>query len=284
MSTCPAALSIMQSKPLLLRSADGASISLQSHGGQLTSWKPAAHVEQLFASPVEPPPGAALRGGVPLIFPQFAMQGPLPRHGLVRTRPWQLLQSREDEMAMAVYRIESDEETLAIWPHAFALEFTVLAQGSSLELELAVQNTGEAAFEFQAALHTYLRVSDVAQCVIEGLQDRRYLDSLRGQEGVQHSARLELLNGRAVDRIVYGVGESAITVYDHGEGVTRAIRAEHSGFADAVIWNPGEEHGLADLPADAWRHFLCVEAAQIEQPLRLAPDEEWLGRQRLSLA
>lgn len=269
---------------LSLRARDGARISAHALGGQLLQWQPAgSNSSALFLSPLTTP-GAARRGGVPLVFPQFAMQGPLPRHGLVRTRDWQLVEQREDEMAMAVYRIESDDETLAIWPHAFALEFTALAQGAHLELELAVENTGERAFEFQAALHTYLRVSDVAQCVVEGLQDRRYLDSLSGREGVQHSARLELLNGRAVDRIVYGVGESAITVYDHGDGVTRAIRAEHSGFADAVIWNPGAEHGLADLPADSWREFLCVEAAQIEQPLRLAPGEEWLGRQRLSLA
>ncbi len=269
---------------LVLRARDASTLSVARRGAQLLSWCPAGGPEQLFASPILPPAGAPRRGGVPLIFPQFAMQGPLPRHGLVRTRDWQLLQRREEEMAMAVYRFESDAQTLATWPHAFALEFTVLAQGSSLELELAVENSGEQSFEFQAALHTYLRVSDVAQCVVEGLQDRRYLDSLTGRDGVQHSARLELLNGRAVDRIVYGVGESAITVYDHGEGVTRAIRAEHSGFADAVIWNPGAEHGLADLPADSWREFLCVEAAQIEQPLRLAPGEEWLGRQRLSLA
>ena len=269
---------------LSLRARDGARISAHALGGQLLQWQPAgSNASALFLSPLAPP-GAARRGGVPLIFPQFAMQGSLPRHGLVRTREWQLVQSLEAEMAMAVYRFESDEHTLAIWPYAFALEFTVLAEGASLELELAVENTGDRAFEFQAALHSYLRVSDVGQCVVEGLQDRRYLDSLTGKEAVQHSARLELLNGRPVDRVVYGVGESAITVYDHGEGVTRAIRAEHSGFADAVIWNPGSEHGLADLPADSWREFLCVEAAQIEQPPRLAPGEEWLGRQRLSLA
>ncbi|MFN4115971.1 MAG: D-hexose-6-phosphate mutarotase [Inhella sp.] len=269
---------------LTLRARDGARISTQAQGGQLLQWQPAgSDASALFLSPLIHP-GTPRRGGVPLVFPQFAMQGPLPRHGLVRTRDWQLLQRCEQEMAMAVYRFESDAQTLATWPHAFALEFTVLAQGSSLELELAVENSGEQSFEFQAALHSYLRVSDVAQCVVEGLQDRRYFDSLTGMQGVQHSARLELLDGRAVDRIVYGVGESAITVYDHGEGVTRAIRAEHSGFADAVIWNPGAGHGLADLPADSWREFLCVEAAQIEQPLRLAPGEEWLGRQRLSLA
>ena len=38
---------------------------------------------------------------------------------------------------------------------------------------------------------------------------------------------------------------------------------------------------LADLPDDAFRHMLCVEAAAAQQPVRLAPGESWWGRQTL---
>lgn len=87
-----------------------------------------------------------------------------------------------------------------------------------------------------------------------------------------------------MDRIVYGVGESPLALHDHSEGVSRSLLIQHQGFADAVVWNPGAEHGLADLPGESWREFVCIEAAQIEQPVSLPPGEEWLGRQRLSLA
>lgn len=270
-------------EPVALRARDGSSLRIAPRGAQLLSWCPAGAAEQLFVSPLAAPAGGALRGGVPVVFPQFAAQGPLPRHGLVRTRDWELVQRREDDLALAVLRCESGPDTEAQWPYAFALELTVLAQGSTLEIELAVENRGERAFDFQAALHSYLRVSDVSLCALEGLRDQRYLDSLRGQEGVQHSARLEFLNGRAVDRIVYGVGERPLALFDHGEAHTRLLQIEHQGFADAVVWNPGAEHGLADLGAEAWREFLCVEAAQIEQALHLPPGEEWFGRQRITL-
>lgn len=269
---------------MLLRARDGSSLRMSRRGAQLLGWQPGGGDEQLFCSTALPPAGGALRGGVPVVFPQFAAQGPLPRHGLVRTRDWTLVQQREDDLAMAVWRFESDADTEAAWPYAFALELTLLAQGPALELELAVENRGDRRLSFQAALHTYLRVGDVSQCMVEGLRDRRYFDSLRGVEGVQHSSQLELLNGRPVDRIVYGVGEQALAVHDHSAGThTRSLYLRHQGFADTVVWNPGDEHGLADLPGSSWREFVCVEAAQIEQPIDLEPGDEWLGRQRISL-
>jgi glucose-6-phosphate 1-epimerase len=35
------------------------------------------------------------------------------------------------------------------------------------------------------------------------------------------------------------------------------------------------------MPADGWRHMLCVEAACARQPVVLPPGEEWYGRQTL---
>lgn len=273
--------------PLHFQARDGARFSASPQGAQALSWRPAGSTESLlFNSPVSHA-AQAQRGGVPVVFPQFAAQGPLPRHGLVRARDWQLVERRDDELALAVFRCGSGSDTLALWPHAFELELTLLAQGRVLEIELAVSNTGDAAFSFQAALHSYLQVGDVRQCAVAGLRDLRYRarDDTGEREGVQHSSQLELLNGRPVDRIVYGVGSSPLALHDHSSGShTRSLLIQHEGFADAVIWNPGAEHGLSDLPDDCWQHFVCVEAAQIEQPLTLLPGEEWLGRQRLELA
>ena len=94
-----------------LRGANGASALIALHGAQLLSWKtghssvgdaPADGRERLFLSErARFAEGAAIRGGVPVIFPQFAGRGPLPKHGFARTLPWRLIEG--DEQAMNRY-------------------------------------------------------------------------------------------------------------------------------------------------------------------------------------
>jgi len=268
---------------ITLQTPDGARATLLLHGGQLVSWVPAGGPEQIYLSPSSRyGAGASVRGGVPVIFPQFGEQGDGPRHGIARTRGWELVQQETGPKdALAVLRLQDDADTLRAWPQAFALELTVRIAGRTLEMELAVENCGEARFSFQAALHSYWAVEDAARVVIEGLQDRRYLDSLRGEEGVQHSHRLELLQGQAIDRIVYGPA-APLRLIELGETGSRRLLIESEGFDDAVVWNPGPEHGLADLPGEDWRRFVCLELAQIEHRPVLDPGEEWVARQTLT--
>lgn len=270
-------------KTLNLTSPCGARAELSLWGGQLLSWRPAGGDERLYRSPLSTPaPGRALRGGVPVIFPQFADRGPGPRHGLARNRPWQAIQQetgRDD--ALATLRLEDDADTLAQWPHRFALELTVRISRQVLEMELAVENLGSGPMQFQAALHSYWRVADAGRVVVDGLQDRPYRDAASGMDGVQHSRRLELLSGRAIDRCVGGPGGPlGLTELDSG----RALMLEPEGFDDAVIWNPGPAHGLPDLPPEDWRRFVCVELGQIERPATLLAGETWCARQRVSAA
>ncbi len=68
-----------------LRTPDGAQAIVLLHGAQLVSWIPAGGKEQLYLSPQALyEAGKAVRGGVPVVFPQFEKRGPdrsLPRHG-----------------------------------------------------------------------------------------------------------------------------------------------------------------------------------------------------------
>lgn len=266
--------------PIALKTSEGARALISPIGAHLLSWSPPGYGEQLYASPLSTSSvGSAFRGGVPVIFPQFAEQGAGPRHGFARTRTWNLVQQEQGKRdAMAVLRLEHDAETQKSWPHEFALELTVRIEGRQLDMELSVENLGEDSFEFQAALHSYWRIEAGSRAVIDGLQDRRYLDSIRGQEGVQHSRRLELLAGQATDRIVYGPA-APLQLLELGATETRTLLLHSEGFDDAVVWNPGPAHGLKDLPADDWQRFVCLEMAQIEHRPRLRPGEEWVARQ-----
>jgi glucose-6-phosphate 1-epimerase len=264
---------------LVLTAPDGASATVLLHGAHLVSWRPRGAAERLYLSPTSRcGDGTSVRGGVPVIFPQFNERGPLPRHGLARTRRWQAVQAEgRGTVALGVLRLTDDDTTRAHWPHGFEAELTVSVGGDELEIELAVTNTGSTSFDFSAALHTYLRADDVTQASLDGLQACRYEDALLGGTlATQGSATLSVAG--AIDR-VYLDATRPLTLVEP----TRALHIEMSGFNDVVVWNPGPDGAarLADLPDDDWRRMLCVEPACIGRRLTLRPGEDWAGRQRL---
>lgn len=257
-----------------LRAPDGAEVTVLLHGGQIVSWIPAGDQERLYLSPdAVAGPGQAVRGGIPVIFPQFSQQGPLPRHGLARDRAWRWVEGAErGGVVIGVLRLTDDETTRAIWPHPFEAELSFSFSGLQLDVELAVTNTGDAPFDFTAALHTYLRVDDVRRARLGGLYAVRYLDKLTGAE--QHQEIDPFSFAGAIDRIYYDAKAPLSLATAMGR---MAIQQE--GFDDVVVWNPGPAAGLSDLPADDWLQMLCVEAATIGTPVTLAPGQEWVARQ-----
>jgi glucose-6-phosphate 1-epimerase len=272
---------------LHLVAGDGARACVLLHGAHLVSWVPAGGTEQLYLSPRAVFDGQqAIRGGVPVIFPQFNQRGPLPRHGLARQRPWRALsleQAAGD--ALAVLRLVDDAATRAIWPQPFVAELSVRISGARLDIELAVEHrqpdeAGPAPAEmaFTAALHTYLRVADVTSSRLDGLQRLRYEDSVRGAQQVDMAPHVAPEG--ELDRIYFDAARP-LRLHDGG----RRVDIASHGFADVVVWNPGAQAGarIADLPADGWREFLCVEAAAIGAPVRVAAGDCWVGRQTLTV-
>ena len=58
-------------------------------------------------------------------------------------------------------RLEDDPSTRALAVYAFAAEMSVSVVAAGSDMELEVENTGDTAFSFTAALHTYLKVREV---------------------------------------------------------------------------------------------------------------------------
>jgi glucose-6-phosphate 1-epimerase len=274
-----------QGQPALkLRAPDGAQATVLLHGAHLVSWIPAGGEEQLYLSATaQYGLGASVRGGVPVIFPQFNQRGPLPRHGLVRTRDWQATESvRRDGHAIGVLRFTDDIATRVHWRHPFEAELTISVAGRTLDIELAISNTGNTPFQFNAALHTYLRCNDALKVQLEGLQDCDFEDALAGAKpgevtGRQWGDVLTVVG--PLDRVYHQVRHPLI-LRELGRKTQIAMR----GFEDVVVWNPGPDGaaGLSDMPDDDWLHMMCVEAACLREPVILAPGQEWAGMQHLS--
>jgi glucose-6-phosphate 1-epimerase len=268
----------MMREPVHVVAADGASADVFPYGAHVVSWHDAAGNEGLYLSPRSAfEPGRPIRGGIPVVFPQFADLGSLPKHGFARTVEW--TRGADDGAGDVVhFRLADSPATRALWPHTFTAELSISVVGGVLDVAFAVHNPGDAELAFTGALHSYLCVNDIADVTIRGLEDTRFIDKVEGRAERTQSVR-ELAIAGEIDRVYLDVDHPVI-VHD-GD---RRVLVERWGFPDVVVWNPGPAltATFADLPPDAYRHFVCVEAAAVGSPVCVPPGGTWRGRLRLT--
>jgi glucose-6-phosphate 1-epimerase len=266
---------------LTLHADDGAVAEVHRHGAHVTSWRPAGDSEdRLYLSARSRFGGsAAIRGGVPVIFPQFAAEGPLPRHGFARTSLWSLggIGRTADGAAEADFVLRDSAETRAIWDVAFKAVLSVSVVARRLAITLRVENVGERTLSFTAALHTYLRVRDVAEVEIHGLGGTPYRVSGDRTLIVDEDDRLVVPD--FLDRVYVGARRH-LELRERD----RSMTIESEGFRDAVVWNPGRERAAAldDLTPGDEARFVCIEAAVVQTPVTLDAGRRWAGTQTLT--
>ncbi len=250
---------------LLLSSPDGAQASITLYGAHLVSWRGADGRERLFCSARSALDATrAIRGGVPVIFPQFAERGNGMRHGFARVSTWRVQESGVDDgwayAVLALTPADLAANHAQAWPHGFELALRVAIRANELTMRFEVSNTGEAPFPFAAALHTYFLVDDVTGIRILGVE------------------REELAISGKFDRVYEDV-DARLALVDGG--VVLTLRQE--GFPDAVVWNPGAEDAaaLADMGDEEYRRFVCIEPALLNGPV-LQPGESWRGEYHVS--
>jgi glucose-6-phosphate 1-epimerase len=250
---------------VLLRAPDGAEAIVTLYGAHLVSWKGADGRQRLFCSAQSVLDGSkAIRGGVPVIFPQFAEQGTGMRHGFARVSDWHLLDSGvEDGEAIALFTLAEEDlkpEYARAWRHSFSLALRIGIKGNTLAMNLEVRNTGADDLPFAAALHTYYLVDDVSQVRVTGV------------------ASDEISIDGNFDKIYADVpGDIAI---ETGAGT---LQVQQAGFTDAVVWNPGalDAAALSDLADEEYKQFICVEPAVLKM-VTLEEDEVWRGSYSVS--
>lgn len=251
-------------------------------GAQVLSWIDADGRQRLFLSERAKFDGAvAIRGGIPVCFPQFSGLGDLPKHGFVRTRLWdRVLAPGADASASLTLRCADNAATRALWPHAFEVRIEVTLGLAALAVGLFVRNTDAAPISFTGALHTYLAVDDIDALSLYGLQGLTYRDAAKGNP-IRTEGDAQLRFAQEVDRVYHAV-QGPLTLGDGAH--TLSIAA--SGFPDVVVWNPWQIlcRGLPDMLPTGYRQMVCVEAAVAQVPAIVAPGQEWTGSQTLRLA
>lgn len=259
----------------------GGSCTVALHGAHVLSWVTADGIERLYLSPDAVFDGqSAIRGGVPICWPQFNQRGALPKHGFARNLAWEPVSPQgESPDSTLVLALHDNEATRAIWPHSFRLRLSVTIAPTSLRIALTVDNTGSGPWSFAAALHSYLRVDDVAAARLQGLQGASRWDAVRDDRHVEMAPLLAF--GSEFDSVYASPARPLQVLQPSG---TLEI-AQSASCTETVVWNPGPDLSakLADLPDSGWRHMLCVEAARIDEPVMLAAGATWQGWQQLAV-
>jgi glucose-6-phosphate 1-epimerase len=143
---------------------------------------------------------------------------------------------------------------------------------------LDFHNQSSQVLSFTAALHTYLRVHDVTNVQLLGLNDCPYEDA--ADNSMMNTQHGDLCIAGEVDRVFANAPKQLVLNRD----TQNALHINQDGFADTVVWCPGPEitSAFEDMPKQDWQRMLCIEAAAAAQPVTLLAGGHWQGWQRLS--
>jgi len=260
-----------------IRIACGDTALVAVQGAHVLSWVSGGR-ECLFLSPANRWDGrTAIRGGIPVCFPQFNARGNLPRHGFARNLAWQVASGSEHaDQAQLDCTLAADGHTRAMWPQEFEAQLRVTITPGQLQVTLSVDNQGPTALSFSGALHTYLAVDAIARARLTGLGGQAEWDALTDARAPADAAlRFE----GEFDR-VYAAAAAPLLLED---GARRIEIAQSPQWAYTVVWNPGQTKcaAMSDMTPDGFSRMLCVEAAQVFHPVDVPVAGRWQGWQRL---
>ena len=238
-------------------------------GGQLISAQIFDNEDVFYLSPCMNK-NANIRGGVPIIFPQFGNCGPLKKHGFARDLNWFEVSSYKiGKDVFATYSLNINKHSSNNWGFDAQLFLTlILVKNSSLTINLKVFNNGEKSFTFSGGLHPYFALKSRKDVKISGLDNVEFIDTdplcttfdLNGESGFE---RLFL-------------SKTDISLYNG----YRYLNLTAEGFDNWMIWNPGKigVKNIHNLPDKDWDKFICIEPLVSNQPVILDPNQFFNGK------
>ncbi len=260
-----------------------ASAEIHLQGAHLTQWTDTQGEDNLFNSPdAVYQRGTAIRGGNPIIFPQFGA-GILPQHGFARNSIWRVIKTQTSDAGTEIcLALTSDDLSPAWrqqWKHLFELQLT-LSLNETLTTRLQIKNIDTQDFSFTFGFHTYLAVGDIEKIKINGFKGCEYMDNLLERKIFLEQREAVKLNG-FTDRRYQAVPEEIILT----DCVrNKLITLKTSGCDDAFLWNPWHttEKNFRDLTPNSYQKFVCIEPGKMQKSIVLSPSQIFTATQQLT--
>ncbi|MBT9312403.1 aldose epimerase family protein [Leptothoe kymatousa] len=162
----------------ILADGDSQVSVVPERGGIVTSWK--INGKEVFYLDAErfKDPSLSVRGGIPLLFPicgnlvddAYSFKGetyPMKQHGFGRTLPWEVTQQSTEDGASITITLKSSEETRAVYPFDFQLDYIYTLKGNTLEQRFRHTNLSEKTMPFSTGTHPYFQVADKTKLVFD---------------------------------------------------------------------------------------------------------------------
>jgi len=226
-----------------------------------------------------------LRGGIPIVFPQFDKPNPsIPKHGFARTSMWVLDSFSRDE-GKIVLKLEDSVESREMWDFTFKLLYSITIGDNSLSCHLALHHP--ISVMCQVLLHNYFLVGNVEEVGVKGLEECEYLDKLIEFEKFKDDNQKIIVRGE-VDRIYF---PPLVRLNKDNEGVRVCLEEDGEMVVELtawtnqphnhlnpqmVIWNPwiDKSRGMADMGDEEYKHMICMEPGIVSEPFLLEGVEE----------
>lgn len=265
---------------IVLKKNDDTEVEVVLHGATVTSWK-CKGSEVLFLSKQAVFDGKkAIRGGIPVVFPNFGPWNIGPQHGFARIEKWKVHRSPyEDDNGniVAVLLLEDNETLRKVWDYKFKVLYTLTLKDNEFSMALQVENTGDKPLEFTTLLHTYFQVNSIDTLKIQGLKGCCYSDKVKGGEHEENCEYVQI--SRNVDSVYKSTSDEHTLFTGHHN-----IRIKKENFPDTVIWNPWIEKAkkMSDFGDDEYLNMVCVEPGHVVSPCKLQPNETFQAKQVLT--
>jgi glucose-6-phosphate 1-epimerase len=251
----------------------GASSQVYLFGGCVTSYVDGDGTEFIAVRPDAKMDGSKpISGGLSHCWPQFG-PGAIQQHGFARNVDWTVGSMSDTSVELL---LEPSDYTKAMWDKNFVCKFTVSLEADQLATKMVVENKGEEAFDFQAALHSYFAVSSLDKLEIAGsFAGKEFLNKLAGDGGEMQTEDREVITiSEEYDRVYKGVKDPVLK--DSGTAKSLAV-LNSQGYEDTILWSPyGSE-------AMGYNTFVCVESAKFDA-VTLEGGSTWTGDMSLKPA
>lgn len=278
-----------------LSHSSGATATIYAFGATVTDFTTASGRQVLWTSSKAKLDGTkAIRGGIPLAFPQFGQPDKrMAQHGFARISTWELVEepsvsvSEIEDAAVCVFKLNPAMGTHEAWPFAYEAEYVIAIGAETMVNTLSIRNTGDEAFSFQCLIHTYFNIQDITTTTVTGFQGALVYDKIgeTPDECSPDGNQLITIDGN-VDRVYVPEGidaplEDPCVINTPGGNISvgrTALYVDAEGGArnlpvDTVVWNPWIEKAaaMADFEEGGWQRMLCVEPGLVNGPQTCEP-------------